>query len=391
MPQTTIDRCRSTEGTSPVAILDSSPPAKGETILAFATQGREGDDEARLRELLQMLPVKFLPFERNRKRRCFFDILRKARKRSHRLFVMEGTGCAGGAALILSHWLYGAQYVFSSGDAIAPFLSAKYPLFKPLFRLYEGALYRNAAGFIGWTPYLVGRALTMGAKHAVSAAGWAPYPKDASRAVASRARIRKQLGIPDHAVVFGIAGSLAWAPRVNYCYGYDLVQAALQADSESFRVLIVGDGEGMKHLKKLAGDRVGRTILFPGRVPRVEVPDYLAAMDVGSLPQSIDGVGSFRYTTKVSEYLGARLPFVTNQIPLSYDLAMDGLWRLPGRNPWDPVFVRAIANLMNTLTLSEAVARRNAVPGYFAEFDRSLQVNRVTQFLEDLMGEIDAV
>ena len=60
----------------------------------------------------------------------------------------------------------------------------------------------------------------------------------------------------------------------------------------------------MQHLKDLAGEELGRTIILTGRVPREQVIDYLAAMDVGSLPQSVDGVGSFRYTIKLSEYSG---------------------------------------------------------------------------------------
>ena len=43
--------------------------------------------------------------------------------------------------------------------------------------------------------------------------------------------------------------------------------------------------------------------------------EFLAAFDLASLPQSVDRVGSFRYSTKLSEYLAAGLPIVTSQIP----------------------------------------------------------------------------
>ena len=52
------------------------------------------------------------------------------------------------------------------------------------------------------------------------------------------------------------------------------------------------------------------------------MPNHLAAFDLASLPQSVDGVGSFRYTTKLSEYLAAGLPIVTGQIPAAYDLTL---------------------------------------------------------------------
>ena len=51
-----------------------------------------------------------------------------------------------------------------------------------------------------------------------------------------------------------------------------------------------------------------------------EVVDYLAAFDLASLPQSVDRVGSFRYSTKLCEYLAVGLPIITGQIPAAYDL-----------------------------------------------------------------------
>ena len=63
-------------------------------------------------------------------------------------------------------------------------------------------------------------------------------------------------------------------------------------------------------------------------------------MDVASLPQSVDGVGSFRYTTKLSEYLAARLPVVTGEIPLAFDLDDGWMWRLPGDAPWEERYSR---------------------------------------------------
>lgn len=80
-------------------------------------------------------------------------------------------------------------------------------------------------------------------------------------------------------------------------------------------------------------------------------------MDVLSLPQSVAGVGSFRYTTKLSDYDAARRPVVTDQIPLAYDLpnATTGSggeydWCLPGSAPWDARYLDALADLMRSIT-----------------------------------------
>jgi glycosyltransferase involved in cell wall biosynthesis len=150
-------------------------------------------------------------------------------------------------------------------------------------------------------------------------------------------------------------------------------------------VIVVGDGTGLPRLRELAGSLLNKRIFLPGRVPRDQVPDYLAAMDIGSLPQSVDRVGSFRYTTKLSEYLAMRLPFVTTQIPLAYDLDNGGFWRLPGSSPWDPDFIAALARLMTVVDMSAIKQKRAALTAAtLHEFDRKLQTARVTEFLRDI-------
>jgi hypothetical protein len=108
-------------------------------------------------------------------------------------------------------------------------------------------------------------------------------------------------------------------------------------------------------------------------------------MDLASLLQSVDAVGSFRYTTKLSEYLAAGLPVVTGQIPLAYDLDAGWLTRLPGRQPWTGECTRALATLLEDVTVDEIAARRAAVPRRLDDFDRDRQVSRVTSFLNDLL------
>jgi glycosyltransferase involved in cell wall biosynthesis len=355
-------------------------------ILAFATQGAGGDDEARLRELLRELPVEVLAFQRRQRIASARQILKKARSHRYSLIVMEGTGSAGGLAVVLAKWLYGIPYIVSSGDAIAPFLAARWPLAKWVFVLFEYLLYRNSRGFIGWTPYLVGRALTLGAPKGMTAAGWAPYSYSLSRLDEGRARVRQTLGIPGDAIVLGIAGSLIWSNRWKYCYGHELVQGVLRAKNPAVRVLVVGDGDGLNRLREIAGPSLGQTIFLPGRVPRDQVPDYLAAMDIASLPQSVDNVGSFRYTTKISEYLSVRVPLVTNQIPAAYDLDYGGVWRLPGRTPWDPRFVQALTNLMDHLSPEAIEQKRSAIPSQLPVFDRARQIAMTAEFIDEILS-----
>jgi hypothetical protein len=114
--------------------------------------------------------------------------------------------------------------------------------------------------------------------------------------------------------------------------------------------------------------------------------DHMATFDVASLPQSVDGVGSFRYTTKLSEYLAAGLPVVTGRIPMAYDLDDGWLWRLAGRTPWDDEYIEQLAKLMARADHDEIAAKRQSIPAHLPEFDRDRQIQRVTDFIRETFG-----
>jgi len=357
------------------------PPAP---ILAFATQGAAHLDALRLRELLAPLGARELDFDRSHKLRAARGLWRAAGRERPALVVMEGTGIAGGITVLALHALRGIPYVVSSGDAVGPYLALGSRLAGLAGGAYERLLCRRCAGFIGWSPYLAGRALTFGAPRAMTAAGWARELAPAG----ARERVRERLGIAEDALVAGIVGSLNWRPRIGYAYGAELVRAVRRSDRDDLVAVIVGDGPGAEPLRELAGEELGSRVLMPGRVAPEQVGDYLAAFDLASLPQSVDGVGSFRYSTKFSEYLAAGLPIVTTQIPAAYDLDDGFCWRLPGPSPWSEVYVEALARLLGRLQRPEIERHRAAALGAraaAATFDRDAQVQRVEQFVRDIL------
>ena len=355
----------------------------------FATKGAGSNDEQRILRLVSGFPVCRFEFDRNSKTAAFRRLVGLIRRERPPLVVMEGTGGAGGLACLVGRLLFGVPYVVSSGDAVGPFIGSHYPLLGPAARLYERALCRLCAGFIGWTPYLVGRALTLGAPRGMTAAGWAlgGGTGDGRTRARDRAAIRRRLGIPGDALVFGIAGSLQWNAAKGYCYGLELVRAVRRVSRADVRVLIVGDGSGRPHLEREAGDDLGRRVLLTGDVPLARVMPHLHAMDVAVLPQTLDGVGNFRYTTKVSEYRAAGLPAAVSQVPMVYDLDDSAAWRLPGRTPWGEPFVAALAQLMRTQTHESVGHKAAALAASPADvtFEESRQRARMTAFVSDLL------
>ena len=186
----------------------------------------------------------------------------------------------------------------------------------------------------------------------------------------------------------GLAGSLHWNDRLDYTYGAELVRALALVAREDLVVCVIGEGSGRARLEELAGDDLGTRVLLPGRVPPSEVPDYLAAFDAGSLSQSVDKVGSFRYTTKLSEYFAASLPIITGETPVAFDLDEGCMWRLPGHAPWSAVYVNALAELLQSLSAQEIAHRRQAMLQRRGDpFDLAVQQRRMSAFLDSVLAD----
>jgi glycosyltransferase involved in cell wall biosynthesis len=352
-------------------------------IICFATHGADHLDARRLDYLLEPLQPQAYAFDYARKRSSALGLLRTVFRQRPELIVMEGTGIAGGLTLLAIDALLRIPFVISSGDAVGPYLSLRSPLAGLLGGVYERLLCRRSAGFVGWTPYLAGRAMTFGAPRAMTAPGWSTEPP----AGETREQLRRRLGIPPDALVVGLVGSLDWTDSVQYVYGLELVRAVRRISRPDVVVCIVGDGSGRQRLAELAGEDLGGRVLLPGRVAHAEVADYLAAFDLASLSQSVDAVGSFRYSTKLSEYLAAGLPILSAQIPAAYDLDDGCFWRLPGPAPWSEVYIGALAELLEGLTETDLAERRAAARDVgVGPFDAAAQQQRMVAFVRDILA-----
>jgi hypothetical protein len=64
------------------------------------------------------------------------------------------------------------------------------------------------------------------------------------------------------------------------------------------------------------------------------------------------------------------------------------MWRLPGKAPWDPRYIDALAHLLEHLTPEELAAKRAAVPVNPPQFQRGAQIERVSAMIEDVLAEL---
>ncbi|SHL06444.1 glycosyltransferase [Rhodothermus profundi] len=359
-------------------------------MLCISTAGPVGQDIRRIRRLTAGLPVDcaIWGLDRSRSRtenmRAVWERLRQDRPD---LVYLEGTGIAAGLPLIRAARTWGQRYVVSSGDPVGGFFYVTKGLpYGMVFGAYERLLYRHCAGFIGWTPYLTGVALKLGAPRAITVEGgvdlktFRPYP------AAQRQALRQRYGIPANHLVCGVVGSLKWVPRQRYCYGLELVEMLRYLQRDDVTVLIVGDGDGRSRLEARVPARLQDRVVFTGRVEEAEVVDLLNVMNIGFITQTLDALGRYRLTTKLPEYLATGLPIAMSPIPGFYDYVYPAGWTLPEGHPADPAFHQKLAAWLDALSWEEVRKRAAEAPALAQRFGYDVLRPRFAAFISDLLG-----
>jgi hypothetical protein len=125
--------------------------------------------------------------------------------------------------------------------------------------------------------------------------------------------VRRSLGL-DGTFVVGLVGSLKLAPRLGTTYGWDLIEA-LALLPERVHALIVGNGDGLSHLRERARVLgVEARCRFAGFVDPKVVAEHIGAMDVAISTQTNDAIGAVRTTGKLPLYLACGCPVVASHV-----------------------------------------------------------------------------
>jgi hypothetical protein len=331
--------------------------------------------------------VTIYDLDRDARKSAFKDLGKLIRSRPWKLIYQESTGIAGGLNLILAARQQGQRYVFSSGDPIEGFFrTSKGELMGRAFGVYERQLLRQCAGFIGWTPYLTGRALELGAKRAVTVEGAVDLRLFQRLNDDERRAIKISLGLSPRDLVCGVVGSLKWTERQSYCYGLELVEAARRLKRKDVSFLIVGDGDGRKRLEERVPEEIRHRVVFTGRVSEKEVARAMNAMDIGFITQTIDSLGSYRLTTKMPEYLASGLPIAMSPTPGYFDYVGLAGWPLPPLHPASSLFHDQIASWLDSLTWDEVRERQKHCISAAAIFDYEVVGPRFASFIRNVMG-----
>jgi glycosyltransferase involved in cell wall biosynthesis len=115
--------------------------------------------------------------------------------------------------------------------------------------------------------------------------------------------MRRKWGLEGFLII-GVLGTLVWNPRWQMCYGWELIDLLDRLRDYAVKGLIIGDGSGLPKLKTLSAARgLDDRIIFAGRIPYDDLPQYLNLMDVCLSTQTNDIAGQVRTTGKLPLYL----------------------------------------------------------------------------------------
>lgn len=363
------------------------------SILCVNTGGKGDLHGLRMRRLTENMrgSCTYLDFDRSLSRaENGRELWRALQRQSWDLVYQESTGIAGGICLIRAARAWQQRYIVSTGDPVGEFFrTVKGPLYGRAFGAYERQLYRHSTGFVGWTPYLVGMAMKMGAPRAVTVEGAVDTSVFSAADENARQAAKEHYGLSTDHLVCGVVGSLTWTPRQKYCYGLELVEMLPFVQRNDVSVLIVGDGDGRETLERRVPPALRDRVVFTGRVPEGEVARALHAMDVGFIAQTIDQLGRYRLTTKLPEYLASGLPVAMSPVPGYYDYAGSAGWPLPPYHPASEDFHRACAAWVDSLTWEEVQERRERAPTLAEQFfDYEVVRPKFEAFVEDVLSTL---
>lgn len=126
--------------------------------------------------------------------------------------------------------------------------------------------------------------------------------------------LRRSLGLAGRLVV-GVMGSTVHSPRLDICYGWDLLEALSDLGDLPVTGVVIGDGPGLPWLRQRARELgVEDRVIFTGRIPYAEVPRHLRLFDVALSTQTNNLPGRVRTTGKLPEYMAAGCHILASRV-----------------------------------------------------------------------------
>jgi glycosyltransferase involved in cell wall biosynthesis len=188
-------------------------------------------------------------------------------------------------------------------------------------------------------------------------------------------------------VVIGLLGSLIWSPRLQMCYGWELIELIDRIRDQPVKGVIIGDGSGLAWLKTRCRELgLEDRITFLGRLPYDELPRYLNIMDICLSTQTNDAAGQVRTTGKLPLYLAS------GRFVLSTDVGeaarvLPPAMLIPYNGTKDPDYPERLDGRVRLLLEDPALVEKGlaGVAIAVANFDYDVLAIKIRQVFEELL------
>jgi glycosyltransferase involved in cell wall biosynthesis len=119
------------------------------------------------------------------------------------------------------------------------------------------------------------------------------------------AALRREMGL-DGVLTVGLVGTSVWSEKLQWCYGWELIETIRLLKDKPVVGVVIGDGSGIARLKQKCQEYgISDRVQFWGRVPYRELPRCLSLLDVCLSTQTNNLAGRVRTTGKLPIYLAA--------------------------------------------------------------------------------------
>lgn len=266
---------------------------------------KDGIFGRRVRELCRYAPSlrDVIIFYRNDTHKffsIFYFIINLVRIKPQLVYV-EAVAFSGCIAVALLKPILGFRYIISTSDDYRYIIRQLYgPFWGFLAGILERLTYKIADTLISLSPYHRDYLISKGYKniffinHGVDIEKFRPFLVN---------KLKQELGLNGFLTI-GLIGSIVWHRKYNYSYGWEIIEIIKILKDKLVKGLIVGDGNGLEQLKKLAESYgILERVIFTGWVSHDEIPSYINCMDICFSTQSNNMVGKVRTPTKLGEYL----------------------------------------------------------------------------------------
>lgn len=199
-------------------------------------------------------------------------------------------------------------------------------------------------------------------------------------------RLREELGLAGK-VVLGIMSGIAWEPHLRIpSPGWDLVACLVRLRDMPLHGLVIGDGPGLPHLKKLCRvQSLEDRVTFVGRIPYDRIPDYLGVIDIVLHTALNNKMSEVRTTGKLPMFLASGRTLIASAVGEARRVLKDSGMLLPfddGLDVYGESLARHVAQLVKAgdfnriCALGQEIARR--------EFDYHVLALRLYELVRTL-------